>query len=151
VNRGFCLFIPSNAPDRLAEAVEDLLLERGLMVERLDEPGLEKQMADLGLAPQEPGAPAKLMIWVAGRLTRNGVVLIVDRPSPALEKRVDQASLETVRPPLPPETADSLPLAAAQVIRSLELLKRIPPAPSSGYSAEETETLKKRLEDLGYM
>lgn len=39
----------------------------------------------------------------------------------------------------------------AQILRALEILGRIPPLPSEDYTGEESEAIRKRLTDLGYI
>ncbi len=39
----------------------------------------------------------------------------------------------------------------ARILRALEILGRIPPLPSEDYTGEESEAIRKRLTDLGYI
>lgn len=39
----------------------------------------------------------------------------------------------------------------AQILRALEILGKIPPLPSEDYTGEESEAIRKRLTDLGYI
>jgi adenylylsulfate kinase-like enzyme len=59
-------------------------------------------------------------------------------------------------PPTRPEVVvdtdlENVDASVAKIVATLEALEYIPRAASGGYSADEEETVKQRLKDLGYI
>jgi adenylylsulfate kinase-like enzyme len=150
--------------ERVAHAIHDRLARRHL------EPEL--------LTPQTPGIEAlggddlaRRVGFVADRLLRHGVVVVVAVPSPSRAERdqiraalgrmievhvpVGSAS-GTYEPPFRPEVQIDFPeseldAAVERTLRTLELLGHVRPADDAAYSADEEREVIRRLKSFGYL
>lgn len=149
---------------RVAGAVREKLVRRRLPVELLapDTPGLDA-LAGPGLV--------RGVAFVASRLVRHGVVVVVAVPAPArAERDAARAALGRMievwvsaggaaagyEPPERPEVEVDRPdrelgAAVERTLRTLEILGFLAPASDAAYSAEEEREVIRRLKSFGYL
>jgi len=90
--RGFTAWfsgLPCSGKTTVADRVAEMLMERGLKVERLDGDIVRKGLtSDLGFSKEDRDENIKRVTFVAKLLTRNGVAVLATFVSPYRERRL---------------------------------------------------------------
>ena len=90
--RGFTAWftgLPCSGKTTVADMVAEMLMERGLKVERLDGDIVRKGLtSDLGFSKEDRDENIKRVTFVAKLLTRNGVAVLATFVSPYRERRL---------------------------------------------------------------